>query len=353
MPSPSAPPVSVVMPVREEERYLASSVRGILDQGYPGEVEIILVVAPSKDATATIAAQLAADNPSIRVVDNPGGTTPLALNLGVAAASHDVIVRVDAHGELGADYIATAVELLERTGAANVGGVMDARGTTAFEQAVAVAYTSRLGLGSSAFHLGDAPEGPAETVFLGVFRKADLEEVGGFDPSFDRAQDWELNYRLRQAGHQVWFSPRLRVTYRPRSTTAALARQFFRTGQWRRQVMRRHRDSVSLRYLAAPTATAACALGVLSGVVGEVRGLRRRSRWRDGEAASAGVLGGRGVWALGWAAPVGYLGAMVAGSALMRRPMSPQVRVRLPWVLAVMHLSWGAGFLVGLPRDKG
>jgi len=331
-----APPVSIVMPVREEERYLASSVDGILAQGYPGEMEVILVVAPGRDATQQIAERLAAADARIRVVPNPGATTPKALNLGVAAASHDNIVRVDAHGELAPEYIATAVELLERTGAANVGGVMDARGRTAFEQAVAVAYTSRLGLGGSSFHLAASPEGPAETVFLGVFRKKDLEAVGGFDPTFDRAQDWELNYRLRRSGRQVWFSPRLKVTYRPRSSVKALARQFFRTGQWRREVMRHHRDSVSLRYLVAPATVAACAAGAGLGVAGAVRAMSGRGR---------GML-------FGWALPVGYLAAMGLGSALMPRQMPKDVRARLPLVLAVMHFSWGTGFLIGLRPSR-
>ena len=116
-----APPVSVVIPVRNEERYLEESVAGVLNQGYPGPMEIILAIAPSTDRTAEIAQDLAVRDDRIRVIDNPDGTTPKALNLGVAVSQYDIIVRVDAHGELGPEYIATAVELLERTGAANVG----------------------------------------------------------------------------------------------------------------------------------------------------------------------------------------------------------------------------------------
>ncbi|WP_139357972.1 glycosyltransferase, partial [Escherichia coli] len=149
-----APPVSVVIPVRNEERYLEESVAGVLNQGYPGPMEIILAIASSTDRTAEIAQDLAVRDDRIRVIDNPDGTTPKPLNLGVAVSQYDIIVRGDAHGELGPEYIATAVELLERTGAANVGGIMDAKGRTPFEQAVAVAYTSKLGLGNSAFHQG-------------------------------------------------------------------------------------------------------------------------------------------------------------------------------------------------------
>lgn len=329
--SASWPAVSVVMPVLNEQTHLAASVRGVLDQHYEGDLELVLAVGPSTDDTHQVADELAAADPRVRVIDNPTGTTPDGLNLAIASARHDIIVRVDAHGELGAGYIATAVDLLQRTGAANVGGLMAAVGQTPFEQAVAVAYTSRLGLGGGSFHLADSAEGPADTVFLGVFRREALDAVGGYDPSLLRAQDWDLNYRLRKAGETVWFSPLLRVAYRPRSTVKALANQFFRTGQWRREVMRRNPDTASARYLAPPVAVAGVALGTIAGVAGLVTG----RRWL----------------ALGLAAPLGYLGLVTAGSATLRRDLDPQVRARLPLVLAVMHMSWGAGFLAGLPAS--
>ena len=165
------PGVSVVMPVLNEERHLESAIGRVLDQEYPGELEVIIAVGPSSDRTPEIAAGLAAVDSRIRVVDNPAARTPAALNLGIAAAEHEIIVRVDGHGELTDGYIKRAVELLDETGAANVGGVMDAQGTTPFEEAVAAAYTTRLGLGGGAFHLADSPAAEAETVFLGVFRK--------------------------------------------------------------------------------------------------------------------------------------------------------------------------------------
>ena len=120
------------MPVLNEERHLAASVRRVLDQHYEGELEVILAVGPSEDRTSEIAAELAAADPRLRVVDNPAGRTPHALNLGIAAARFDIIVRVDGHGELADGYVARAVELLQTTGAANVGGVMKARGETPF-----------------------------------------------------------------------------------------------------------------------------------------------------------------------------------------------------------------------------
>lgn len=321
------PGVSVVMPVRNEERHLAAAVGRVLAQDYGGPMEVIMAVGPSEDRTAAVAAELAATHPDLRVIDNPAGRTPSALNLAVDAAAHEVIVRVDGHGELTDSYIARAVDLLEQTGAANVGGVMDARGVTPFEQAVAHAYTSRLGLGGSKFHLTESPEGPADTVFLGVFRKSALRAVGGFDESMFRAQDWELNYRLRAHGETIWFSPDLRVTYRPRSTFGALLRQFFETGKWRREVIRRHPDTASVRYLAPPVAVLGIGAGTVLGLVG--------------------LAGGPAWLRAGFAAPLGYLGIITVGS-LTARGVSAQTKLRLPLVFATTHLAWGAGFLVGL-----
>jgi succinoglycan biosynthesis protein ExoA len=321
------PGVSVVMPALNEERHLEAAICRVLDQEYPGELEVIIAVGPSSDRTREIADALAATDPRLRVVDNPAARTPTALNLGIAAAKHKIIVRVDGHGELTDGYIRRAVELLEETGAANVGGVMDAQGATPFEEAVAVAYTTRLGLGGGAFHLADSPAAETETVFLGVFRKDALVAVGGFDETMHRAQDWELNYRLRASGHKIWFSPELRVTYRPRSTLRALMKQMYETGRWRRELMRRHPETATPRYLAPPVAL----LGVLGGSVLGLLGVACNSR-----LLRAGFL-----------APVGYFTLIMAGSLTTRRSMSAAARARLPLVLAATHLSWGAGFLIG------
>ena len=326
------PGVSVVMPVLNEERHLETAIRRVLDQEYPGELEVIVAVGPSADHTREIADALAAADSRIHVVDNPAARTPSALNLGIGASKHKIIVRVDGHGELTDGYIRRAVELLDETGAANVGGVMDAQGTTPFEQAVAIAYTTRLGLGGSAFHLAESPAAEAETVFLGVFRKEALIAVGGFDESMYRAQDWELNYRLRTNGHKIWFSPELRVTYRPRSTLRALAKQMYETGTWRRELVRRHPETANARYLAPPLAV----LGVLGGSVSGLLGVVLDSR----------------LLRIGFVAPAGYLSVIVGGSLLASRPMSAAARLRLPLVLVATHLAWGTGFLIGRPTKK-
>lgn len=319
------PPVSVFMTVRDEEADLADVVESILAQDYDGEVEVVVAVGPSKDRTHEIADELAAAHPTVTVVDNPTGLTPHGLNTAVKAASHDHLVRADGHAIFAPDYLARVVEALDATGAANVGGRMEPVGTSAFGRAVARAMTSRFGIGGAAFHTG-GEAGPQPTVYLGAFRRDAFESVGGYDEYFVRAQDWELNHRLREAGHTVWFLPDLEVVYHPRESWRAFATQQLRTGAWRRRVIRRHPESASLRYLAPPTAVVACGAGLAVGALGVVTT----------------------PWLLaGFAVPAAYATGVVAASAWEGRDLDAAARVRLPWVIATMHGAWGIGFLLG------
>lgn len=314
--------VSVVMPVLNERRHLREAVARVLGQDLDGQLELILAVGPSNDGTQEIAAELAAADSRVRLVANPSGRTPNALNAAVAASSHPVVARVDGHAVLPPDYLRVAVAVLAQTGADNVGGIMDARGTTEVERAIAAAMRSRLGVGSSRFHNGGVA-GPAETVYLGVFRRAALTRVGGYDEHFARAQDWEMNHRIRSTGGIVWFTPELRVTYRPRADLRALSRQYFQYGRWRRVVARRHPGTMSARYLAPPV------LVLLLG--------------------TSLVLGP--VLPIALVIPAGYVVALVAGSLTIEPGLSPRSRAMLPAVLAVMHVSWGVGFVTSRVRD--
>jgi glycosyltransferase involved in cell wall biosynthesis len=322
VPDVTLPRVAVIMPILNESRHLHAAVDAIQAQDYRGPMEIVLALGPSADDTDVIAKELAAADPRISTVPNPTGKTPCGLNAAIAASTHEIVVRVDGHAMLPPDYVRIAVEELTATGADNVGGIMAAEGVTPFEQAVAKAMTSRLGIGAARFHVG-GEAGPADTVYLGVFRRDILERVGGFDESLRRAQDWELNHRIREAGGTVWFTPRMQVTYRPRPDLPALAKQFFKTGQWRRGVIRRMPRTANARYLAPPAAV----LAVVGGTV-------------------LGLSGKR----IGWLAPGGYLAAVLAGSVANSKDLDAATAVRLPVVLTTMHMAWGAGFLLS-PQD--
>lgn len=324
--------VSVIMPVLNEQRHLSHAVTGILTQDWAGPLQIVLALGPSKDRTDEVARRLQEIDDRIVLVPNPSGRTPSALNAAIAAANYDVVVRVDGHAILPRDYISTAVRTLVRTGADNVGGVMLAKGETPYERAVARAMTTPLGVGAAPFHVGGG-EGPAETVYLGCFRKSALERVGGYDETFLRAQDWEMNHRLRDAGGLVWFNPHLVVSYRPRPDNWSLAVQYFHYGRWRREVMRRHPQTASrlsaLRYFAPPAAVIGVTAGTTAGIVGSVLDIRALK--------------------LGWLAPVGYVALITAGAAVTGRGLPPAAHRRLPLVFATMHGAWGTGFLTSPP----
>lgn len=325
-PSQTLPPVSVFMTVRDEEAHLESAVRRILEQDYAGHLEVVVAVGPSADATEAIAARLA-DELGIVVVANPTGLTPHGLNAAIEAASHDILVRCDGHSLFPGDYVTRVVEQLEQTGAANVGGRMVPEGgASALSRAVALAMGSRVGLGGGAFHTGGVA-GPQPTVYLGSFRRGPVTEVGGYDEYFLRAQDWELNHRLRRNGHVVWFDPALGVTYRPRSSWRDLLRQQWRTGAWRRRVMLRYPETAAARYLAPPVMVVATCLALVGAVIGVVVG----PTWA--------------VWALGL--PALYALSVTIAAVVIGRDLDRAARVRLPGALMAIHWAWGTGFLVG------
>lgn len=323
LPAASAVTISVVIPARNAGSTLAAAVAAALAQ-QPAPDEVVIAVGPSDDDTIEAAGRLSAAHPGrIRVVDNPSGRTPEALNAAITAATGQVIARVDAHCVLPPGYLAAALETLRVSEAGNVGAVQYPVADDGFARAVALAMRSPLGTGGASYR-GSGDAGPVDTAYLGVFRRQALEAVGGYDPVFTRNQDAELNLRLARAGYPVWMDPRMVVAYRPRGSVADVARQYLGYGRWRRHTGRTHPGSLRPRQLIPPAAVmavvAAAGVSVLA---------------RDGRPLA--VVGG------------GYLGAVTGGglAAAPRWRDAPAVAL----ALATMHASWGVGFLVGPPRD--
>jgi len=300
------------MPVLNEERHLEHAVRAIFAQDYLGDVEVCLALGPSTDATNDVAARLQANEPRLRTVANPTGKTPAGLNAAIRATTGEVIVRVDGHSVLSPGYITRAVETLRRTGAANVGGVQKAVGTTPFEEAVAAAMASPFSMGGARFHTGGA-EGPVDTVYLGVFQRTAIEQVGLFDEKLVRNQDYELNIRLRKAGHTVWFDPKLEVEYRPRPSLRTLARQYAEYGAWKRHVLRLHPKSLKLRQIVPPITLIALMVSSVA------------APWVP----------------ITLVVPIVYVGLVV----LVSLTTSKRNAFRLIVVFPTMHMSWAWGFL--------
>jgi succinoglycan biosynthesis protein ExoA len=332
-PRDAAGGVTFVMPVLNEERDLENAVRSVLSQDVDGPVELVLALGPSSDGTTEVARRLAAEDPRIRLVENPDAHIPVGLNRAIRAGTHPTIVRVDAHSELAPGYTRRAQHTLARVGAANVGGIMRARGRTPFQRAVARAYNSPVGLGGGAYH-GGAHEGAAESAYLGVMRREVLEEVGLFDESIRRGEDWELNLRIRAAGHRVWFDPALEVTYWPRDSWSRLARQFRSTGTWRGELVRRFGKRNSLRFFAPPLLVA----GVLGAAL--VALLQLSGILRGAAALVASVV----------YVPIAAYGLLVTAYAATMRGAALRERLWMLVVLPTMHVSWGLGFIVGVAR---
>lgn len=318
--------VSYVMPVLNEVEHIEAAIDGITAQDYDGEYEIILAVGPSVDGTNAVIEAMAAADPHIRSIPNELGSTPAGLNVAIRASKYPIVIRVDAHSVLPTDYTRIAVRVLEETGADNVGGIMLAEGRTPFEKAVAHAYGSAEGLGGTPLHVG-GKAGPAKTVYLGVFNRERLIEVGMFDEEIKRGQDWELNRRFRAGGGLVWFTPELKVVYRPRSSLSKLLRQFVSTGIWRGELARRFKSENGLRYFVPPAAVIGITAGIILGIVGLAAGLP----WLT----------------LAFLVPGVYVLLVIA--AALRCATRNGLRAGL-WYLIVLpciHFGWGAGFLLG------
>lgn len=326
------PGVSYVMPVLNEAKYLEDAVSSILKQDYPGNKELVLALGPSVDETDVIARRLAANDSRIVLVQNPRGRTPIGLNLAVKASSMPVVVRVDAHSELPAGYTRRGVATLYRVGAHDVGGLMDARGKSTLQRAIAAAYKSPFGFGGAAYHSG-APEGPAESAYLGIFRREVFDEVGYFDESMWRAQDWELCHRIRGAGYTVWFDPELKVGYYPRDNFKALVAQSFASGSWRGEIARRYATGKSLRHHMPPLMVAGVTLGCISAVSAPL--VRRQApQWLRASLRSLSM------------APTVY-GAAALFAAFRGNSESFPEKLLTTVVFPAIHFPWAMGYVRG------
>ncbi|MGP9817236.1 glycosyltransferase family 2 protein [Glutamicibacter sp. 363] len=332
------PGVAYVMPVLNEAEYLDEAVASILAQDYEGDKELVLALGPSTDETNLVAQRLAAKDSRITLVDNPQGRTPIALNLAIRNSTNPIVIRVDAHSELPASYTKQGIETLNRVGAHDVGGLMDARGRTALQRAIAAAYHSKFGFGGPAYHSG-APEGEAESAYLGIFRREVFEEVGYFDENMWRAQDWELCLRIRQAGHKVWFDPELKVGYYPRDNFPSLIKQSFASGTWRGEIARRFPEGKSLRHDLPPLLLAGIGAGIVAAVIQPLAGERL--------AKPVNIM-----LTLSKAIPVLY-GACTLLAGFRAKGEGLKEKLLTAATFPAIHLPWAAGYIKGRAVGAG
>ncbi len=310
--------MSVLVPVLNEQEHLPKALATMRAQRFEGEIELIVVDGGSSDGTRRIVEEAIAEDPRVRLFDNPAGRTPNGLNIGLAHVRGEFVARMDAHTRYPANYLAVGVERLRAGGVDWVAGPQLAEGEGTWSRRVALALASPLGRGGARFRRALEEEREMETGFTGVWRKATLVAHEGWDEGWPVNQDAELAARIRKAGGRILCLPELAAAYIPRDSLRALRRQYWRYGIYRAKTARRHPETLRRSNLLPPTIIAAMALSVIS-----PRPLRAPARL----------------------AVAAYLAALAANSAHVARQAPGRDAAALPLVLATMHLAWGAGFL--------
>ena len=318
--------ITIILPIFNEAKYINRTLDAILNQDYPrDQLEILIVDGMSNDGTREILASYQSNHQNISIVDNPKRIVPTGMNLAIEQAKGDVIIRVDGHTEIAPDYVSQCVYILAKSGAENVGGKMTAIGTTKFGEAVGKATSHPFGIGNARFHYSDKTE-EVDSVYLGAWSMRVFEKIGLFDEELVRNQDDEFNYRIREVGGKVLLHPGIKSKYTVRSTPSGLWQQYFQYGYWKVRVMQKHPRQMSLRQFIPPTF-------VLSLIVSLILALTLSWGW----IPLVAILGS-------------YLAANFACSLSIAQKEGWQILRLLPIAFAIIHISYGLGFLVGLVK---
>jgi len=320
---PVWPFVSVVLPVRNEARFIARLLDQVLAQDYPAErMEIIVADGMSDDATRQILDGFSTRDPRVRVIDNPGRIVSTGLNAAIARSRGDIVIRIDGHAEVPADFIRQGVQLLqERPEVWSAGGPIIHAGTNRFSQAVAIAMSHPCGVGNASHRFGDY-EGYCEGAQFPAIRRWVFDRIGNFDEALIRNQDDEFNYRMRMAGGKIYVSPKVRYKYYVRDRVGRLFKQYFQYSFWRIPVFRKHRRPTSLRQIV-PTLFFLTMLALL--VVGLV--LRQPI--------------------VAFAMPVAYLTVLLGIGLSMVPRLGPATASLVPLALATLHIGYACGLIYG------
>lgn len=318
------PTVSILLPVRNEAKFVRKLLEQILMQDYPVELtEIIVCDGLSDDGTREIVAEMQKEHPHIRLIDNPQRIVPTGLNAGMAASRGEIIIRIDGHAEIARDFVTENVRILQsRPEVWGCGGNCIHLGTNDFARAAAVAMTSRIGVGNASHRFADY-EGYGEGAIFPAFRRWVFSKVGNYDESLVRNQDDELNFRVTQGGGKIYISPRVKSMYYVRDSIKGLFRQYFQYSYWRLPIIRKHKRPTTLRQVVPPLFyLLMLGLAIAGGAVGSIL--------------------------LAVLLPAIYLAVLVgAGIAALPRH-GVRVAMRVPVALATLQLAYALGWIYGL-----
>jgi len=313
--------VSIIIPCRNEEKFIGKCLDSIISQDYPKDrLEILVVDGMSTDRSRKIVQEYTKIYPFIRMLNNPKQIASSALNIGIREAKGAIIIRIDAHVKCAEDYIRQCVSLLQTAAADNVGGCQRGIGASYLSKVIAIATTHPFGAGDAKFRFSERQDW-VDTVYLGAWYKKTLESLGGFNEDWVVNQDYELNYRLRKAGGKILLSPKIRCRYYVRGSLSSLARQYFRYGIWKVKTLVTYPESVRWRQLVPPAF-------VLVLVI------------------SLALLPLH--WAISKIVPSLYVVTNLVASFHADRCHGWRYLPLLPLVFATLHVSWGLGFWAGV-----
>ena len=315
--------ISVVVPVRNEEKYIESFIQSILKQDFPQKnMEVIFVDGLSTDGTLGTLKKYR-DLYNFYIYNNQDNTVQHALNIGIKNARGGIIIRMDVHAEYSEDYVAKCVEYLKKTDAKNVGGPMIARGKTPIQNVIAAAYHSKFALGGGKFH-DENFEGYADTVYLGAFRKETLLNLNLYDENLPRSEDDDLNFRIIESGGKIYVTPQIKSIYYPRSTYGDLFAQYYEYGFWKVAVIKKHHKPARISHLIPVSFVLFIFLfGFLAFFSGTIK------------IAYCSIL-------------CLYILLDAYFSFRNTKVNSIKDKLRLMWVHFILHFSYGLGFFMGI-----
>lgn len=321
------PFVSVLMPVRNEAAFIERSIGAVLSQDYPNaRMEVLIADGLSDDATREIISGLQQRHSNLKIIDNPGKIVATGLNAALRQAKGEIIVRVDGHCEIAPDYVSRCVDHLLSDDVEAVGGPVETIGESFISRVIALAMSSWFGVGGSAFRVANSRTQFTDTVAFPAYTRSVIDRAGQFDEELVRNQDDEYNYRLRKLGVKILLAADVHSQYYSRATMTGLGSQYFQYGFWKVRVMQKHPRQMRLRQFAPPLFVAALLINLLMLPM----------------FAFAGYL-------LGLVA-CAYALALVSASLLSARKNKWELLPLLPLAFLVLHLAYGAGFLIGLLR---
>lgn len=318
--------VSLLVATRNEAAHIEDCLHSILNQDYPQErIEVFILDGQSDDDSVKIIERVIAGRHNYHVIENPKRIQSAAWNLGIQLSCGDVITIISGHSKLSSNYVSKAIETLLRTNADMVGGTVRAENSGALGEAIALAMSTPFGVGNASFRYAEKEE-ETDTVFMGFCWRATYQRLGGFDEELVRNQDDEFSYRLRKAGGRIVCNPKIVSHYKNRATLRGLWRQYYQYGFWKVRVLQKHPRQMSLRQFVPPTFVFALLVSFI-----------------------ATSLVFWGAWLLALVAG-SYSLANLSASAITAAKKGWKFLPLLPLTFAILHLSYGFGFLVGLMK---